>query len=125
MVSTTDCRDWRPIWFAGKVAVIVAGEHRRVRGAKAATATIPIVFVGGQRPGRAGLVASLNRPGGNVTGVTFTLPDLAAKRLELLHELVPKRRVWPCCGNPTILRSRPKLRGRARQAGTRHRAGRS
>ncbi|MGH7209445.1 MAG: ABC transporter substrate-binding protein [Nitrospiraceae bacterium] len=72
-----------------KVDVIVAAGDPAIHAARRATATIPIVMVAAGDPVRSGLVASLARPGGNITGMTFLSRELAAKRLEILKETVP------------------------------------
>jgi putative ABC transport system substrate-binding protein len=85
-----------------QVALIaVAGQVLGVFAAKGATMTIPIVFLTGADPVALGLVASLNRPGGNLTGVTTLSVELEPKRLELLHGLVPTAKTIGALVNPT------------------------
>jgi putative ABC transport system substrate-binding protein len=93
-----------------RVGLIAALAPPAAFAAKAATTTIPIVFVGGLDPVKAGLVASLNRPGGNVTGVTFIGASLGAKRLELARELVPNVGVIALLTHPNSPDAQEELR---------------
>ena len=84
------------------VAVLfAAGSAGFARAARAATSSIPIVFANGSDPVKVGLVASLNRPGGNTTGVSFYTSELVPKRLQLLRELVPQAQTIAFLVNPT------------------------
>src|SRR5260370_11717859 len=85
-----------------KVDVIVAGAAQAAHAAKNATSTIPIVFVSNVDPVGDGLVTSLARPGGNLTGVSFLTVELDPKRFELLSELVPQAKVIALLVNPSI-----------------------
>jgi putative ABC transport system substrate-binding protein len=99
------------------VVVIVANTPANL-AAKAATSTIPIVFTTGGDPVQMGLVASLNRPGGNVTGVTQVASEVTPKRLQLAHEMVPTATVIAVLLNPTNPNSEPELTDLQGAAGT-------
>jgi len=94
-----------------RVAVIATpGDTQASLSAKAATATIPIVFGVGEDPVRLGLVANLARPGGNATGINFFPQEVMAKRLGLLHDLVPKAARIAVLVNPTTATAETTLR---------------
>jgi putative ABC transport system substrate-binding protein len=80
--------------------IVTTGGNVTSLAAKAATSTVPIVFLQGGDPVKTGLVASFNRPGGNVTGVSLFIAELAGKRLELLREIAPKATMIGILANP-------------------------
>ncbi len=93
-----------------KVDVILAVGPPAVIAAKAATQTTPIVFVTGADPLKFGFVASFNKPGGNVTGIWMVLTALAEKRLQLLHDLLPKGELIGLLVNPTSPVAEPQIK---------------
>jgi putative ABC transport system substrate-binding protein len=93
-----------------RVAVLASFGNAPALAAKAATATVPIVFGVGEDPVRFGLVASLARPGGNLTGVNFLSAEVVAKRLELLRELVPGAMKVTVLVDPTVPPTETTLR---------------
>ena len=107
-----------PAYLRGARGCQVGGVASRRLAAKAATTTIPIVFANGSDPVKFGVVASMNRPGGTVTGVSFYNNALIAKRLELLRELLPTARRLAFVVNPANPNAEPDgLRGRRPELG--------
>jgi putative ABC transport system substrate-binding protein len=103
----------------GVTTIVAMGGSDTAKAAKAATSTIPIVFVTGPNPVDDGLVASLARPGGNLTGINWIVPALEAKRLELLHAVVPKVADIAMLMNPKFPDAEKQLND-AREAARQH-----
>src|SRR5262245_32338165 len=100
--------------------IVSTGGEPAALAAKSATSTIPIVFATGSDPIKAGLVASYNRPGGNATGINFLTADMEAKRLGLLHEMLPQAKAIAFLYNPKFVVAEGQLRdaqGAARTLG--------
>lgn len=98
--------------------IVTSGGSPPALAAKAVTSTIPIVFTLGVDPVKSGLIASLNRPGGNITGVVLLTPELSSKRLSLLHELLPTAGVVALLVNPTSAFNEPEARSAQEAART-------
>jgi putative tryptophan/tyrosine transport system substrate-binding protein len=97
---------------------VIAGDTRSTLIAKPATTTIPIVFFSGGDPVKLGLVTSLNRPGGNITGASFLTAQMAGKRLELLRELIPTATMIDYLVNPESPIGQPEIVDAKDAAGT-------
>jgi putative ABC transport system substrate-binding protein len=93
-----------------RVAVIAAGSPAAAQAAKAATSTIPIVFTSGGDAVSLGLVPSMSRPGGNVTGISFLIDELSGKQLGLLHDLIPNASVIASLLNPGFVDATRQLK---------------
>ena len=121
--SAEDQPDRLPALVADLLArdiTLIACDNFAARAAKAGTTTVPIVFAGGGDPVQEGLVASLNHPGGNITGIVFLTGLLGAKRLELLRELAPKATVMALLiqrGTPQSRAERSELEAASQRIG--------
>jgi putative ABC transport system substrate-binding protein len=121
--SAEDQPDRLPALVADLLArdiTLIACDNFAARAAKAGTTTVPIVFAGGGDPVQEGLVASLNHPGGNITGIVFLTGLLGAKRLELLRQLVPKATVMALLiqrGTPQSTAERSELEAASQRIG--------
>src|SRR5207248_3852924 len=100
-ISSADCRYWPQKWCNDRIVIVAGGSPASALAAKSATTTIPIVFMNTADPVSIGLVASFNRPGGNITGATLLSAELAPKRLGIVRDLLPAVTKIAVLVNPT------------------------